>query len=382
MAPPPPPPRPKGPPPRKKKGPPEASAEQILDRARGALLGFAVGDALGATYEGKRLPADMFPKLMDGPNTELRGRGPFDVKRGQVTDDTQQAVCVALQLRSLRRYDVLETAKEYARWVDHAFDCPAATRAALVLVKEGKHPEFTGKRVWLEAGQKTKDNGTLMRCVPLGVFFLWDQAARISATLEDAQISHFAPQCQLAGVIVNAVIAAAITSPKEKLDKVDALKAIEAELSIGASQLGRQLHDWVLHVKDASDWLRDDIRLSQADDPMLYGPELHLHLNESWARVTLRLALWELWHAPSLEAALIDVINRGGDADTNAAVTGALFGAVHGASAIPERWSQDVLEVNGPGPLFSKYHPRELVTLVQNLPERPAKVAPVPAGKK
>ena len=255
-------------------------------------------------------------------------------------------------------------------------DCPAATRAALEMVKDGKHPEFTGKRVWLESGQKTRDNGALVRCTPIGVFFLWDQAARINATLEDAQISHFSPQCQLASVILNAVITAAITCPKEKLDKVDALKAIEAELSIAAAQLGRQLPDWVLQVKDASDWLREDIKASQDPDPMLYGPELHLHLNESWVRVTLRLALWELWHAPTFEAALIDVINRGGDADANAAVTGALFGAVHGATAIPERWSQDVLEVNGQGPLFSKYHPRELMTLVQNLPERPVKVAP------
>ncbi|MBS1151386.1 MAG: hypothetical protein H6Q89_3084 [Myxococcaceae bacterium] len=378
-----PPPRPKGPPPRKKRGPPEASPEEIATRARGALLGLAVGDALGTTYEGKRLPAEMFPKLNDGPHTELRGNGPWAVKRGQVTEDTQQAVCLAISLRNLRRYDVLETAKEYARWVEHAFDCPAPTRAALELVKEGKHPEFTGKRVWLDAGQKARDNGSLMRCPPIGVFLIWDQAARITATLEDAQISHFSPQCQLAGVIVNAVIAAAITCPKEKLEKVDALKAIEAELSIGAAQLGRQHSDWVLQVKDASDWLREDIKASQDDDPMLYGPELHLHLYENWVRVTLRLVLWELWHAPTLEAALIDVINRGGDADTNAAVTGALFGAIHGAAAIPERWSQDVLEVNGPGPLFSKYHPRELVTLAQNLPERPPKVAPAPTtGKK
>lgn len=372
-----PPPRPKGPPPKKKKGPPEASIEQVATRARGALLGFAVGDALGTTYEGKRSPSEMFPKMNDGPHTEMRGNGPWAVRRGQVTDDTQQAVCVAMSLRNLRRYDVVETAKEYSRWVDHAFDCPAATRAAIVLLREGKHPEFTGKRVWLESGQKARDNGSLMRCAPLGVFFLWDQAARITATLEDAQISHFSPQCQLAGVIINSVIAAAIACPQEKLDKVNALKAIEADLSIGASQLGRMIPDWVLQVKDASDWLREDIKASQDDDPMLYGPELHLHLYADWVRVTLRLVLWELWHAPTFEAALVDVINRGGDCDTNAAITGALFGAIHGAHAIPERWSQDVLEVNGQGPLFSKYHPRELVTLAQNLPDRPPKV---PAG--
>lgn len=375
------PPRPKGPPPKRRVGPPVASPEQLASRARGALLGLAVGDALGTTLKSRRLNAEVFPKLNDGPHTDLRGGGPWEVKRGQVTDDTQQAVALAISLRSLRRYDVLETAKEYGRWLPVAFDAPEATRVALALVAEGRHPEFTGKRAWLESGQKFRDNGSMTRCVPIGVFFQWDQAARINATLEDAQITHFAPQCQLAGVVINAVIAAGITCPKEKLEKVDALKAIEAELSIAASQLGRQHSDWVLQVKEASDWVREDIKASQNDDPMLYGPDLHLHLNETWARVCLRLALWELWHAPTFEAALVDVVNRGGDADTNAAVTGALFGAIHGAGAIPERWSQDVLEVNGQGPLFSKYHPRELMTLVQNLPEKPppaARAPPVP----
>ncbi len=371
------------PPPRrplpKKRGPPGPSPEQIASRARGALLGLAVGDALGTTYEGKRLTADLFPKLNEGPHTEMRGQGPWALKRGQVTDDTQQAVCLALGLRVHRRYDVLETAKEYARWVEHAFDCSPTTRAALVQVSNGRHPEFTGKQAWLDSGQKARDNGALMRCAPIGVFFLWDQAARITATLEDAQISHFSPECQLASVILNAVISAAITCPAEKLEKNEALKAIEAELSIAAAQLGRQQPDWVLQVKDAADWLREDLKASQDDDPMLYGPELHLHHNETWVRVTLRLVLWELWHAPTFEAALLDVINRGGDADTNAAVTGAVFGAIYGAEEIPSRWSTEVLEVSGPGPLFNKYHPRELMTLVQNLPDAPPKaLAPRP----
>ena len=100
--------------------------------------------------------------------------------------------------------------------------------------------------------------------------------------------------CQLAGVVVNAVIAAANTTPKEKLEKVDALKVIEAELSIAAAQLGRMQPDWVEHIKDAATWLREDIKAAQDDDPMLYGPELHLHLYENRVRECLRVSLWEL----------------------------------------------------------------------------------------
>jgi ADP-ribosylglycohydrolase len=317
----------------------------------------------------------MFPTLNEGVHVELRGQGPFAVRRGQVTEETQMATVLAMSLRNLQRYDVFDTAKDYQRWMPHAFDINPHVKSALGLVAEGKHPEFTGKRVWLESNQRAASNASITRCPPIGLFFRWDQPARILATLEDAQITHFAPICQLAGVIVNAVIAAANTTAKEHLEKADALKVIEAELSIAAAQLGKMQPDWVTQVKDAADWLRDDIRAAQNDDPMLYGPELHLHLYENRVRECLRVSLWELWHAPSFSAALIDVVNRGGDADANGSLTGALMGAVHGDTAIPEEWATPVLELNGQGPLYGKYHPRELMTLAQNLPNRPA--APV-----
>jgi ADP-ribosylglycohydrolase len=56
-----------------------------------------------------------------------------------------------------------------------------------------------------------------------------------------------------------------------------------------------------------------------------------------------RNALWQLVHAPSLEEGVIDTVMQGGDTDTNAAICGALLGAVHGVGAVPERWSEAVL---------------------------------------
>ena len=85
-------------------------------------------------------------------------------------------------------------------------------------------------------------------------------------------------------------------------------------------------------------------------------------------RIAFRLAFWELLHAPSLEAALVDVANRGADADAHGAITGALLGAFYGEDAIPAEWKQLVLESMATvrGPLWTLYHPRHLLALAQD----------------
>ena len=90
-----------------------------------------------------------------------------------------------------------------------------------------------------------------------------------------------------------------------------------------------------------------DLRFAAADDPRLEGISsgggLDILAQAGFVRVAFRLAFWELLHAPSFEAALIDVVNRGGDADTNGAITGALLGAHFGEEAIPQGWRAAVL---------------------------------------
>ena len=377
MAPPPPPRRP--PPPRKKKkgAVKEADEEQVFARARGALLGLAVGDALGATHEGRRYPAPLFPELCGGIYDEMMGRGPFNLKPGQVTDETQLATVLATGLKERKRYDLIETAKDYARWMPLAFDVDPDTKAALSLLVDGRTGEHSGRRYWMETRPRPASNNALGRTAPIGVFFYKDQARRIEASTLDAAITHFDPRCQLGCVIINAVIAACIYSPNEKATPDEISKQIEADLSIAAAQLGRVHPDVIIQVTDSVEWLREDVRLARQSDPQLYGPDLHLLHHEKYVRVALRLALWELFHAPNFEQALIDVVNRGGDADTNAAITGALYGAWVGEAAIPSKWNEPVMEVfrDMPGPLAQTYHPKNLVLLAGTPVDAEAKSA-------
>jgi ADP-ribosylglycohydrolase len=136
---------------------------------------------------------------------------------------------------------------------------------------------------------------------------------------------------------------------------------------VGAALLGREAKDDVNQVREAVEFIRGDLAFASQDDPELYGPELFIHKQIGYVRISLRLAFWHLFHAPTLQAALLDVVNRGGDSATNAAITGALLGAVYGESAIPEEWKLYVTEALyvRQGPLWWVYHPNALLTLVE-----------------
>lgn len=83
-------------------------------------------------------------------------------------------------------------------------------------------------------------------------------------------------------------------------------------------------------------------------------------------RVAFRLAFWELFHALSFEAALVAVVNRGGDADTHGAITGARLGASRGEAHIPSRWHTTVLPAAPAERAFREtFHPAQLMLLVE-----------------
>ena len=65
--------------------------------------------------------------------------------------------------------------------------------------------------------------------------------------------------------------------------------------------------------------------------------------SQGWVLIALQNAFYELLHASTLEAGVVATVQRGGDTDTNAAVAGALLGAVHGRTAVPFQWRQMVM---------------------------------------
>jgi len=314
-------------------------------RARGALLGLAAGDALGTTLEFQALEAPAFPALATGPHRVMVGGGPFNLEPGQVTDDTQMAACLAASLRENGAFVVDDVARRYLMWARDAFDVGNQTAAALNLIARGTDPRSAGKLVWEAQARQAAGNGSLMRTAPIGVFFAEDREALRRAAREDSAITHYDPRCQEACTAFDAAIASAVSGAAA--EPMAVWEVARAEISRGD--------------------LVADLDAARADDPELYSEDLHLHRHQGFVRVAFRLAFWELLHAPSFEEGLVDVVNRGGDADTNGAIAGALLGAVHGEDAIPEAWRRAVVDAlmgGPPGALRDRYHPRVLLGLV------------------
>ena len=337
------------------------------DRSRGALFGLAVGDALGTTLEFTDREAPPFPELAVGPHREMVGGGPFDVAPGQVTDDTQLACCLADALHACRRFDAAETARRYLEWRPDAFDIGNQTSAALAEIAHGVPALEAGRRVWgARTTNRPAGNGSLMRTAPIGVYFAERPDERITAALADSAITHYDPRCRIACAALNAAIATAVRRD-EPTTGSELTAAARAEVVRAAELLLAEPQPYRKEIAAAKANLLDDLAAAGEDDPELYGPEVHLQRQEGFVRVAFRLAFWELLHAPSFEAALIDVVNRGGDADTNGAVAGSLLGACYGEAAIPQRWRTAVLKAlqdRRPGVMRDVYHPKRLLGLL------------------
>ncbi len=274
----------------------------VFDRARGALLGLAVGDALGTTLEFSR--RDSHPL-----HTEMVGGGVFNLKPGQWTDDAAMALALADSLISCRGFDVEDLMQRFVRWYRHGeysctgrcFDIGSATRVALV------DYELTGEPYAGSTDPYTAGNGSLMRLAPVALFALDDDQLALQIAADQSRTTHGAKPCIEACQFFVSLLRAAILGEKDIIPV--------------ARQLGRN-YPGIRHVTDQN-WNqldRDDI------------------VSGGFVVSTIEAALWSVARTHNFEEALILAVNLGADADTVGAVTGQLAGALYGASSIPLRW--------------------------------------------
>ncbi len=291
------------------------------DRACGAVLATAAGDALGAGYEfGCARVGAQGPQMIGG------GLGNF--AKGEWTDDTTMAWCVldvAATGADLRDPQALtEIARRFRAWYESGpADIGNQTRSVLAAV--GASPtgaDLTAASDALHARTgHTAGNGSLMRTAPVALRYLddvsfSDGAGLTEAALAVSRLTHADPRAGEACVLWSHAIRHAI---------------VTAELDVRAGLVH-------LEPKAAAWWTE---RLDEAEA----GPPERFTQN-GWVVEALQAAWSAIHHTPvpaddprgHLEDALARAIGIGHDTDTVAAIAGGLLGARWGASAVPARW--------------------------------------------
>ena len=280
------------------------------DRSVGALVGLAVGDALGAQIEFER-------KGTLTPVTDMVGGGPHDLPPGGWTDDTSMALCLAESLITCRGFDPVDQCERYVRWwheghlsvKGYAFDIGVATSRALGRFESSGNP-FSGGKDKMDAG-----NGSIMRLAPVSIFYASDFEKAIHFSGESSRTTHSLRVCVDACRLLGGMIATAMAGgTREDLLYPTHLNFSDVEQDIRSIAEG--------------EWRKKSYEEIEGTGFVVRS---------------LEAAVWCFENSKSFEEAVLMAVNLGDDADTTGAVCGQLAGAFYGFESIPKAWREQLM---------------------------------------
>jgi ADP-ribosyl-[dinitrogen reductase] hydrolase len=290
-----------------------AAVDDLRERVIGCVLGLALGDALGAPFEFRRRPE--IPDPLAAFELPWQGRPP-----GTTTDDTGMARNLVRSLTVFGSLDTVDLADRHLAW--YRGQPPGVgnlTRRVLERVdRTGVLAELAARQIWEERGPEiSAGNGSVMYCAPLGAFraarpeLLVDEAPALSA------ITHWDERCRTACLAVTLAIAALVRGERHR-------KAVERAVEAVLDREGGEELEYL--VAEAG-------RARPLD-----GPDMGFTL------FTAGIGLQMAAEGMPFEEGSRYVVSLGGDTDTNAAVTGALLGALRGRDALPGAWLEKLVD--------------------------------------
>lgn len=286
-----------------------------IDRQRGALLGLAVGDALGAAVE--FAPPGTFAEV-----TGYRGGGPHGLGPGQWTDDTSMALALADSLGSVG-WDLDDQARRYLAWYQsgwysvngRCFDIGLTCRRALARFSKTGDAKSSG-----DPAEEASGNGSIMRLAPVPIRDAQMYPDRLLELIQHLTASslptHASPACLSACAYLGLVLAALIQG-HDRDEVLDPNWRMLREL--------RELHRFQRDIADVAEG-----SFRRKAPPEIVG--------SGYVVKSLEAALWAFHDARDYRQAVLRAVNLGDDADTTGAVCGQLAGAYWGESGIPQEW--------------------------------------------
>lgn len=239
--------------------------------------------------------------------------------KGTYTDDTEMMIGVAESLVEYPDFNGEDMAQRFLKNMHRERGYGAGTIRALSMIKQGIP--------WNEAGQRVfKDgsfgNGAAMRIAPIGVFYAREPQKLKEVALQSSQITHAHPLGKTGALLQAHAIARAFLA----FEPIKTKSFLEKLLSFLPTPN---------HVYQEKLDIIDEL-LQKSPSKMEIVVKLG-HSSQAFNSVPTAIYCF-LANQQSFEKALSFSIGLGGDTDTIGAMTGAIAGAYHGLSSIPEKW--------------------------------------------
>ena len=261
------------------------------DRALAAYLGFALGDALGATVE---FMTKGEIAARHGVHSEIIGGGWLKLAPGAVTDDTQMALALGRSLIRRGGLDAADVCEEFAAWLrsgpaDVGNTCRRGIRR---YIEQGT---VAGALAEDEAG-----NGAAMRVLPVALATLGDPATAEAWTLAQARTTHHHPLSDAACLALVRMLHGLLQGEGPAVVRAEAAALVARHRAFRFAPYPGRCSGFVVD--------------------------------------TMQTVLHHYLATDSFAACLVQTVNQGGDADTTGALAGMLAGATYGPEALPARW--------------------------------------------
>ncbi len=297
----------------------------LASRVRGALLGLATGDALGAPLE---FLSPEVAKARFGHVTEMVGNSTW--APGEWTDDTAMALGIARGILRSPADPCPEAGRLWVRWETGAKDVGSTIRAAISGFRRDEDWIMASRNTPQAKDGKAAGNGSLMRTLPVALGYpLGEEMLRQSARL--SAMTHWDTQAEVCCGLYNFWIAYILAEMDAKDAWQLALRHARALPYFGFDTPGPS-------PLPSGFWNR----LAAAPD--LEYEALQPSGYAGYAVECLEAAVWCVLNCENYEEAMVQCVNLAGEADTMAAVAGGAAGALWGEEAIPERWLKPLFE--------------------------------------
>lgn len=263
----------------------------LYNRALGAYLGLACGDALGATVE-FMTPREI--RAQYGIHREITGGGWLRLKPGQVTDDTEMSLHLGQAILASGGWSLAAVADSFVAWLKSR---PVDVGA---ICRRGIRRYMLDGTIHGPESDSDGGNGAAMRNLPVALFTLGDEALFERCTLEQSHITHHHALADAGTLALGRMTQILLSGGGVKACRPVATRLVETH---------RQFR-FEPYPGRASGYIVD----------------------------TVQTVLHHFFHTDNFESCVVETVNCGEDADTTGALAGMLAGALYGAEAIPSRW--------------------------------------------